>query len=932
MVIVIALLVLFSAVAAVFGWLLAVPALFQLTPTIAPMQFNSALGLALSALALLLYEKQYHRTALAMCSVPVVIGLLTLLEYIFQTNLRIDELFISSEIMVGTSHPGRMGPNSALSFIVLGLAIVGLNHCKHHVASQFIALALVLTLLALSIEPLIGYLLGVEAAYGWGQFTQIAPQTSFSFLLLSLALAYQGTAQYEGRKYLFFTLFLFFSVFALDMIMPLGVAVGVSYVPLVLSCLWFKQKSAPWLSAILASILIILGYFVSPPPISTLEYALINRMLSIIAVWVIAASVFLFLKKERESVEIKEHLEMALEGAALSPWKWDLVSDEITFSNTLITMLGYNVHSFPSKEAEWYNLIHPGDRDATKAVITDCLTGDKSTFELEFRVQHKQGQWLTLRSLGKVSKRSVIGQPLQVSGIHENITERIQKDEQLRLLEAAINNSKDALLITNANIEDPSIVFASASNIALSGYQPEELLGKNPNILQDRQCSMGEQLEQRQRIKEALANNKVFTGEMINVTKDGREYWVRLTIFPVQNTDGVTTHFGSLGSDISAERQVQQLLKLEQEQFQTAMESSPIGIALVSLEGEWIRVNRAMCELLEYPEAELITRNFKELTHPDDIELDLPYIEPMFNGEINSYEIEKRYKAKSGRIFWALLTVSLIRDKNNNPMHFISQVQDINERKVQEAQVSQYLEALEISNQELDDFAYIASHDLKEPLRGINNHAHSLLKLYHDKFDERGQRKLNRMAVLAEKMEQLISDLLYFSRIGRAEDAKETFSVEELINSEVQLLGKLISESNGRVEISAPLPELYANRFKVSIIFRNLISNALKYNDNEQKLINIRFDKHFKHDTKTLNNVFHVQDNGIGIDPMFHDNIFRMFKRLNSEKSYGSGTGAGLAFVAKIIKQVGGQIWVDSELGKGSTFHFTLEGVTHEPN
>lgn len=239
----------------------------------------------------------------------------------------------------------------------------------------------------------------------------------------------------------------------------------------------------------------------------------------------------------------------------------------------------------------------------------------------------------------------------------------------------------------------------------------------------------------------------------------------------------------------------------------------------------------------------------------------------------------------------------------------------------------QAIKELERSNRELDDFAYIASHDLKEPLRAVHNHAAFLLEDYESKLPEDGGKRLRRLMTLSEKMQKLIGDLLYYSRLGRGELAAETVDLNEVIADIEASLSEALHRQNAKVVLAKPLPPVQGHRPHITALFQNLISNGIKYNDRAKKVIEIgllQAERSGSGDFET----FYVRDNGIGIDESFKDDVFRIFKRLNGEKAYGEGTGAGLSFVKKIVENQGGTIALNSTPGEGSTFIFTLKRST----
>ena len=228
---------------------------------------------------------------------------------------------------------------------------------------------------------------------------------------------------------------------------------------------------------------------------------------------------------------------------------------------------------------------------------------------------------------------------------------------------------------------------------------------------------------------------------------------------------------------------------------------------------------------------------------------------------------------------------------------------------------------LERSNKELDDFAYVASHDLKEPVRGIAINANFLAR---ETVSEQGRERIDRMVALCRRMDQLIADLLFFSRLGHGD--KDLVDVEpgrviEAIRSQI---GELLEERSGEIVVEAGLPVIRAERSKVKTVFQNLIVNGVHYNDSERRIVNIGFRSAVEANGRQLRDVFFVKDNGIGIEEKNHEKIFRIFTRLNPEKRFGPGTGAGLSFVHKIIEEAGCEITLVSQPGEGSVFYFSL--------
>ncbi|MEA5599019.1 ATP-binding protein [Rivularia sp. UHCC 0363] len=242
---------------------------------------------------------------------------------------------------------------------------------------------------------------------------------------------------------------------------------------------------------------------------------------------------------------------------------------------------------------------------------------------------------------------------------------------------------------------------------------------------------------------------------------------------------------------------------------------------------------------------------------------------------------------------------------------------------------------LERSNDDLDSFAYIASHDLKEPLRGIHNYSSFLMEDYGEIINEDGVSKLETLMRLTERMENLIDSLLHYSRLGRNELSLYNTDLNEIVKNAVDVL-KISYNADVDIRIARTLPIIKCDRIQISELFSNLISNGLKYNDKSDKWVEIGFidpvvdaqeyNQHYSHRSDSQPPIiFYVKDNGIGIRAKHLETVFRIFKRLHAPNRYGGGTGAGLTIVKKIVERHGGTIWLKSTFKEGSTFYFTLQ-------
>lgn len=304
---------------------------------------------------------------------------------------------------------------------------------------------------------------------------------------------------------------------------------------------------------------------------------------------------------------------------------------------------------------------------------------------------------------------------------------------------------------------------------------------------------------------------------------------------------------------------------------------------------------------------------FRSRLHPDDIKL----LEEKLKNHLEDhaeYDLEFRLRHKDGHYLWIHACGQATWDEEGNPIAMVGSVADISFRKHSEDIIQKYLLELQTSNQELNDFSYIASHDLKEPLRGISNNAQFLKEDYQDILDKDAIKRIDRIVYLCDRMEGLTNDLLHFSKIGNQELAIKKTDLNQIIEDITHMLD--IDKDELKVKFSIPkkLPNVICDSIKITEVFRNLITNAIKYNNKEEKTIEIGCKE----------GVFYIKDNGFGISDKHYKDVFRIFKRLNHEKDDIKGSGVGLTFVKKIIEKHGGSIWLESKLGEGTIFYFTI--------
>jgi PAS domain S-box-containing protein len=360
---------------------------------------------------------------------------------------------------------------------------------------------------------------------------------------------------------------------------------------------------------------------------------------------------------------------------------------------------------------------------------------------------------------------------------------------------------------------------------------------------------------------------------------------------------------------IMAEQQLQQ----SREQLQKIMDLSLDVICTVDKEGSFVTIGAASKQVWGYLPEELIGVKFIDLVHEEDVAYTLQVIADIMKG-IEVTNLETRCKRKEGGLISVLWSARW--DANESQYYCIAR--DASAFKKAEETLMNYANELKRSNIELEQFAFITSHDLQEPLRTIMGFLNLLENKYAQQLDDKARQYIHFAVDGATRMRRIILDLLEYSRVGQQADDIKEIDMNKLLEEAVQLHHAIIQEKGAVIEWET-LPVIRASRTSLLQIWQNLIGNALKYQQPDKKpLIKINV-------TETASHwQFSVADNGIGIKPQFFEKIFIVFQRLHSRNEY-TGTGIGLAICKKNIENHQGTIWVESIDGQGSTFYFTIK-------
>ncbi|KTD74195.1 PAS domain-containing sensor histidine kinase [Legionella tucsonensis] len=474
-----------------------------------------------------------------------------------------------------------------------------------------------------------------------------------------------------------------------------------------------------------------------------------------------------------------------------------------------------------------------------------------------------------------------------------DITERKRLTQRFKL---AVEASPTGMIMINRAGE---IELLNSQIIKMFGYKKHELMGKKIEILVPERFR-AKHPEHRLVFFENPKARRMGAGrDLFGQRKDGTEFPVEIGLNPLITEDGSFV----LASVVDITER-----KKEQEKFRLAIESTPAGILMVNKMGEIELANRQVLKMFKYKKEDLIGQKIEVLV-PDRFRANHPKYRM-------TYFMKPQTRAMgTGRDLYGLrsdgtefpVEIGLNPLKTESGVFVLASVIDITERKFNE-------QIIKKSNAELERFAYIVSHDLKAPLRGIATISEWIIEEYKQKLDSKGKNYLELLDNRVKKLQALIDGILEYSRIGHIQGELERINLNKLIEEikEILMPPKYI-----KIRAQQDLPVIYAEKTHIYQILQNLISNAIIYNDKEQGLIEIgvcEYSKEWK---------FFIKDNGIGIDEQYKDKIFELFQTLQSKEKYSS-TGVGLSLVKKILELYGGKIWFKSIVGQETTFYFTL--------
>ncbi|OGS62513.1 MAG: hypothetical protein A2X07_10010 [Flavobacteria bacterium GWF1_32_7] len=508
-----------------------------------------------------------------------------------------------------------------------------------------------------------------------------------------------------------------------------------------------------------------------------------------------------------------------------------------------------------------------------------------------------------------------------LSNIVFNLATTIQRIKTNLALQKSLEEKNDIL----ESIGDAFISLDKDWNITYWNNKTEKIIGLNrEQVLGENLWTLFPQIKKtihETKYKEAITNQKTVSFQTF---LERLNLWVEVSVYP--SKAGLSIYY----KDITSTKAYEDALKASNDRFEKSTAATNEAIWDWDIEKNTMYRGEGFYKSFGYKVPSFIyNTNILELIksriRPDQAEEVINSLsEAIKNPKQENWSVEYWYKKADDEFAYISNNGVIIRNKKGIATRIVGALQDITQRKEQEdslrilnKKLEKQAKALLNSNQELEQFAYIASHDMQEPLRMVTSFLTHLEKKYSDVLDDKGKQYIYFAVDGANRMRNIILDILEYSRIGKVTEQNEQIELNKLVDEVCKMNTQKIVETNATITYDK-LPTITAYKTPITQIFHNLIGNALKYQKtNESAKIKIEAIEEEK------NWHFKIEDNGIGIDKEFHNKIFVIFQRLHTKQEFG-GSGMGLAIVKKIIENLNGTIWVESEPDKGTTFHFTL--------
>ena len=566
-------------------------------------------------------------------------------------------------------------------------------------------------------------------------------------------------------------------------------------------------------------------------------------------------------------------------------------------------ILGYTTDELQARPL--IDFVHPDDRVATLAEFEKIIAG-APTIQFENRYQHKDGtyRWLSWTAQPVLEKGLVYAVARDITR-HKRTEAALLESE--KLYRTLIEHAPEAIVVFD--VENGHFVDCNRAAERLFGMPRDAIHQTNPVELSPEYQPDGRLSSEAafEMIQQAV-QSQVPHFEWVHRNAQGQDIPCEIWMARLPAPDRMLVR-GSI-NDITARKKAEEALR----RTQFMVDSAGDAIFWMKRDARFSNVNEQACRSLGYTREEFRTMTVMDIGPKMTLEAFQTTWETA--KEKGAYTYEALHQRKDGRTFPVEIAANYVEHDGSEFLCAI--VRDITERKRAEIALAQKAEALARSNEELEQFAYVASHDLQEPLRTISSYVQLIDKRYKNQLDTDADEFIGFIVDAAERMQMLIHDLLAYSRVGRREIKRQAIDVNTVLKRTLAGIQTTLDAADAEITHDE-LPTIQADATQLSLLLQNLVSNGVKFHGEARPHVHVSAEK------KGRRWHFSVRDNGIGIKDVYQDRIFEVFRRLHSRTQY-VGTGIGLAICKKIVERHGGRIWVESEEGKGAVFFFTIPG------
>jgi PAS domain S-box-containing protein len=603
---------------------------------------------------------------------------------------------------------------------------------------------------------------------------------------------------------------------------------------------------------------------------------------------------------ERTVRETEERLRLALASADIGTWEMDPVTGELQWDARCKAIFGLGADVQVNYE-KLLSYVHPDDRARVNEITQNALNpAGTGEYKADYRALPPNGSTVWIIATGKAYFEGGDGnrRAVRLIGTAVDVTEVKVHEEQLRSMVDSIDQ-----LAWMADA-DGGIFWYNRRWYEYTGTTADQMRGWGWQAVHDPAILPKVLEEWNKSIRTGVAFDMIFPLK----GADGVFRLFLTRINPVRDPDGTIVRWFGTNTDVEVLQRTEAALRASEERFRQLAESMPQALWTATPDGVCDYINPRWTLLTGCDLAATQAGVFRTLMTPADVEaLDQAARTALREG--SQYSVECRFREADGVFRWYLVRAVPVLNASGEILKWFGTATDIDAQKHTE-------EELRRANHDLESFAYSASHDLQEPIRNVAIYSELIAKRYHGVLEEEGRQFLGFLTEGGRRLARLINDLLAYTQAGVLEDHVNEVDASEVLKHVLATLSEAIRE-NAAVVSFDPLPEVGMSEAHLQQLFQNLIGNALKYRTEDSPRIHVSamdFEGTWR---------FSIRDNGIGIDLKYQENIFGVFKRLHNDTKY-SGTGIGLAICQRVVERYGGRIWVESELGKGATFFFTI--------